>query len=142
MTGNRAITYSLFAVIALGLTACSSAPDKPARGAVHTAAPDSPSHRLEALINRVWTVRASNAVTTGTLYVFLEDGTLVITSSYSEPALGQWQLQDGQLILVEQGIRYQADVLAVDRNELRLVVHSPGEPVRMTLTAAGETRVH
>jgi hypothetical protein len=87
-------------------------------------------------------VRESNAVATGTLYVFLEEGTLVITSNYSEPLLGQWRLADNRLILIEQGIGYAADVVSLDPCHLRLRLHSPGDPVTMSLTCAANVRVH
>ena len=142
MTRKHAITYSLLAVVVLSAAGCSSMSGKPGGNDLVASEESDPTHRLAALVNRVWTVRASNTVATGTLYVFLEDGTLLITSSYSEPALGQWQLQSGNLVLVEQGIRYPTEVLTVNPEELRLVVHSPGEPVHITLSSANEVRVH
>lgn len=124
-------TPTLFVALALNLSGCSHAP------------PDAgEAHPLDALVNRVWMVRESSTVATGTLYVFLEEGTLVITSNYSEPLLGQWRLADNRLILTEQGIDYATDVVSLAPCHLRLRVHNPGDPVTMNLTCAANVRVH
>ena len=44
-----------------------------------------------AFINKVWRVSESSAVAAGTLYVFLSEGTLVITSATSKPAA--WHME-------------------------------------------------
>lgn len=121
-----------FAALIVSLAGCSLSPPEEQEKA----------HPLAALVNRVWVVEESNAVATGTLYVLLEEGTLVISSSYSEPLLGQWRLEGERLILVEQGLDYAVDVISLDPERVRLRIHNPGVPVEMTLIAASAATVH
>lgn len=81
----------------------------------------------------VWKVRASTAVAPGTLYVFLSEGTLVITSRGDKPLVGRWEPREGGLTMVEESIPYQVDILGLSHDELRLRSHNPGEPVDLTL---------
>jgi hypothetical protein len=85
----------------------------------------------------VWRVRESSSVALGTLYVFLSEGTLVITSSNSKPALGRWKYEDGALTMVEEGISYKVDILKLSKDEFRIRNNNPGEPVEITLVPAG-----
>lgn len=58
----------------------------------------------DAFVDRVWKVASSSGVATGTLYVFLSEGTLVIASPNSKPSLGSWAFKDGELTMVEESI--------------------------------------
>jgi hypothetical protein len=82
--------------------------------------------------NRVWQVAASSSVARGTLYVFLGDGTLLIASDHGTPALGRWEQREEGLTLVEEGLRYPADVLRLTADSFSIRVHSPGVPVTIT----------
>ena len=53
-------------------------------------------------VNKVWRVSKSSSVAPGTLYVFLSEGTLVITSPNSKPALGRWNYKNGAFTMVEE----------------------------------------
>ena len=66
----------------------------------------------------------------GHLYVFLSDGTLLITSEHSKPALGTWQHAGGVLTMVEESIPYKVDILNVSAAEFRIRSHNPGGAVR------------
>lgn len=87
-------------------------------------------------VNKVWSVSESSGVAPGTLYVFLAEGTLVIASANSKPALGAWRYEGGALTMVEEGIAYKVDVLELNKNEFRIRSHNPGEPVDITLVPA------
>jgi hypothetical protein len=89
-----------------------------------------------AFVNRVWRAKESTAVAPGTLYVFLTDGTLLVTSPHSTPLVGSWKLENGQFTMVEDGLSYPTDILESGPNLLRLRSHNPGEPVDMTLVPA------
>lgn len=91
-------------------------------------------------VNKVWSVRESSAVALGTLYVFLSEGTLVIASDHGEPALGAWRYVDGALTMVEEGIEYPTDILALSADQLDIRSHNPGEPVEITLVTASNPR--
>lgn len=90
----------------------------------------------EGFTNKVWKVSQSSAVATGTLYVFLEEGTLLITSANSKPALGRWKLDDGALTMAEESIPHKVDILNLTAEEFRIRSHNPGQAVQITLVPA------
>jgi hypothetical protein len=92
----------------------------------------------DAFVDRVWEVASSSGVATGTLYVFLSEGTLVIASPNSKPSLGSWTFKDGQLTMVEESIPYRVDILSLDDHELAIRSHNPGSPVEIRLRLASE----
>ena len=89
-----------------------------------------------SFVNRVWRVGTSSSVAPGTLYVFLAEGTLVITSPNGKPALGTWKYESGALTMVEEGIPYKVDVLQLSKDEFKIRSHNPGKPVEITLVSA------
>jgi heat shock protein HslJ len=89
-----------------------------------------------SFVNKVWSVTESPTVATGSLRVFLSDGTLVMASLHDKPALGSWRFADGQLTLVEEGREYPTDILALSDKAFRIQMHGPGAPVRMLLEPA------
>lgn len=95
-----------------------------------------PVDQPPAFANRVWKVDASSAVERGTLYVFLGDGTLLITSAHGTPSLGRWETAGAGLALVEEGLRHPADVLALTVDTFTIRVRSPGQPVDITFVPA------
>jgi hypothetical protein len=93
----------------------------------------------EGFTNKVWKVSQSSAVATGTLYVFLEEGTLLIASANSKPALGRWKLDGGALTMVEESIPYKVDILNLTAEEFRIRSHNPGGTVQITLVPGAFT---
>lgn len=89
-----------------------------------------------AFVDRVWKVESSSAVEPGTVYAFLSDGTLVIDAPGGTPAQGRWSFENGALTMIEEGIAYPVDILALDATGMRLRSHNPGEPVDLTLVHA------
>lgn len=87
-------------------------------------------------VNRVWEVSQSSSVVPETLYVFLSDGTLVVTSPHGKPALGRWKDEGGILTMVEEGIPYQVDVLNLSRDQFKIRSHNPGKPAEITFVPA------
>lgn len=86
-------------------------------------------------INRVWQVSDSQAVAEGTLYVFLSEGTLVITSANSTPAIGSWEKTSTGLRVTEGGITYVVDTEST-HDHLLLTYHSPAGETGIMLTPA------
>ena len=86
-----------------------------------------------SFVDRVWRVERSSSVAPGTIYVFLSEGTLLITSSNSKPMLGTWSNKNGELTMVEEGIPYRVQVLHLSPDQFRIRSHNPGEPVEITL---------
>ena len=89
-----------------------------------------------SFVNRVWTVKESSAVEPGMLYVFLSDGTLVMTSPHGKPALGTWAPGKESFTMVEEGQPHQVDILSLTDTEFRIRSHNPGEPVDIVLVPA------
>ena len=87
-------------------------------------------------VNRVWRVESSPSVAPGTIYAFLSEGTLVITSSNSKPLLGKWNYVNGNLTMFEEGIPYRVEVLHLSHDQFKIRSHNPGEPVEITLVPA------
>jgi hypothetical protein len=87
-------------------------------------------------VNRVWKVEKSSSVSPDTLYVFLSDGTLVVTSPHGKPSLGTWKSEGGKLTMVEEGLSYPVDVLALDASRFSIRSHNPGEPVDIEMVPA------
>jgi len=105
-------------------------------GCAEPAARPAPQPESVGFVNRVWTVEASSSVSPGMMYVFLSDGTLVITSPNGRPAFGTWKYENGKLTMVEESLEYAVDVLALDANRFRIRIHNPGEPVEITFVRA------
>ena len=106
-----------------------------------------PPHRSErpaddplSFVNKVWQARDSTGVAPGTIYVFLSEGTLLITSSREKPMVGTWK-QDGEaLTMVEEGIPYRVDVLRLSADEFRIRSNNPGGAVEIRLVPAPPSR--
>ncbi len=87
-------------------------------------------------VNKVWEVSLSTGVTPGMLYVFLSDGTLVMTSKNSQPAFGRWTYQNGALSMIEDGQEYKTDILSLGTDEFRIRSHNPGGSIEIAMVPA------
>ncbi|WP_159016671.1 hypothetical protein [Cognatiluteimonas profundi] len=137
------------------LAACSASPP-PAAPVEHPAAPsttalptttsqattastpraaDAPT-AAPAFVDKVWRVGASSTLQPGTTYAFLGDGTLVIDAPGGTPMTGSWRQVDGRLTMVEDGIAYPTDIVAIDASHLVLRSHNPGGSVLIPLDVA------
>jgi hypothetical protein len=70
------------------------------------------------------------------LYVFLSDGTLVITSPHGTPSLGRWQPAGDGLTMLEESISYPVTILALTPSAFRIRIDNPGEPVEIAFAPA------
>jgi hypothetical protein len=127
--GGRAKQFGLAIATSVMICACADSARPPAPAA----ATESP---IPGFINKVWRVSESPAVAGGTLYVFLSDGTLLITSEHSTPALGTWSHDGKGLIMVEESIPYKVDILNLTAGEFRIRSHNPGGSVEIRLVPA------
>jgi hypothetical protein len=91
-----------------------------------------------SFIDKVWRVSDSPGVARGTLYVFLSDGTLVITSRNSKPMLGTWKGVGYSLTMVEEGIEYPTDVMSLTQNEFKIASKNPGGRLEITMVRADD----
>ncbi len=122
-------------VLALALVAAcsetSDTADKLPPAAQQAAAAGKPG-----FVNKVWEVSLSTGVAPGMLYVFLSDGTLVMTSKNSQPALGAWAYQGGALTMTEDGQTYKVDILSLSNEEFRIRSNNPGGSVEIAMVPA------
>ena len=89
----------------------------------------------DSFINKVWQVSKSEAIVPGTLYTFLADGTLVITSTGNKPGIGRWQMNGDKLSVTEAGLTYPVDMQLSD-DTLILGYHNPAGITEITLVRA------
>jgi heat shock protein HslJ len=83
--------------------------------------------------NKVWKVEKSTGVQPGLVYVFLSDGTLLITSGTSIPTLGRWTFDGTTLTMIEEGIAHKVDLLAQSEDRLSIRIHSAGPPLDISM---------
>lgn len=97
-----------------------------------------PADRDDAFVNRVWVVVAASGVAPGALYVFLSDGTLVITSGNGTdaPGVGRWSRTATGLELVEEGRPYPTEILEAGPDRFRIRIANPGTPTEITFAPA------
>lgn len=124
-----------------GISGCSPAESGPGESAAKASAEatgeEVSTAAASSFVNRVWEVAESEQVAPGALRVFLADGTLVMASSQATSALGTWSYVDGRLAIVEEGLRYDVDILELTADAFRIRIHSPGEPVEILFEPAG-----
>lgn len=132
------ITPRCLVVLALALCACSSGPrsDAPDQTAQ---APTIPARSLETrLSNKVWLVSQPTDRAPGSMYIFLSDGTLMMTSCVETYRLATWRSEgQGRLLVTEDpGTSYQVNVLEVAERDLRLRFELRNDTFELTLRAA------
>lgn len=142
----------LICVTAL-LCACSPAPapeeeetpPAPAAPAIDVAPPppatpppagDDSTQASVGFVDKVWTVESSTAVAAGTHYAFLADGTLAIGAPQQRDSFGRWSYARGKLVMIEEGVEYPTDIVALDEAHFALRSHNPGGTVDIRLVPA------
>jgi hypothetical protein len=100
------------------------------------AAPEAKGGGLETAVpdfaNRVWKVAKGSEGDPGTFYVFLSDGSMLITSPHGTPSLGTWHYSGEVLTMVEEGLPHQATVLRATPDTFAISVAGSGQPVVLT----------
>jgi len=131
-TPSGRIVRALAIVVAgVCLAVCGERPGQTATRAADT--------KAAGFVNKVWTVRESPGVAAGTLYVFLSEGTLVITSPNSRPAFGKWSYDGKILTMIEEDIPYKVDILKLTADEFKILSHNPGGTLEITLVPAPQS---
>ncbi len=89
-------------------------------------------------MNTVWRVTAPTSRAPGSFYIFLADGTLVMTSCVETYRLATWQRadEDTLTIIEDRATQYDADVAQPNDRELRLRLKLVSETVDLTLMRA------
>lgn len=135
MTNRPVVTrrgLALSLAVGLILQACSR-PSPPvektaAAPADSAATPDS----APTFVSKLWKVSRSSGGEPGALRVFFADGTMLMTSSHTTPALGRWEYRGDTLTLIEEGIPYPATVKRLQADTFAITLRSPGEPLDIT----------
>src|SRR5262249_26664175 len=83
--------------------------------------------------NKVWARVDSTGLASDDRYMFLTDGTLVITSPYGEATIARWSWKGNKLGIDENGRPYEATIKALTANKLRLQVARYDGSVDMNL---------
>lgn len=112
-----------------GAPAAESAPSAPPPAA-KTAAPAVPE-----FANRIWKVAKGSSGDPGTFYIFLSDGSMLITSPHGTPSVGSWHYSGELLTLVEEGLPHQGTILQSTPDTLALRLSGPGQPVALTFVS-------
>jgi len=131
MTAGFFVVQRGFVVSALvvALASCSRGSPQPTQAAA-TPPPTS-------FVNKVWRVESSSSGSdTGALYVFLSDGTLLISSTHGTPSVGNWKEDTGGLTIVEEGLPYKVNVLKLSADEFRIMINNPGSAVEIGFAPA------
>jgi hypothetical protein len=121
-------------VLVLVLAGCGSRTTPDERAAARDTAVTPPvEDATPAFVGKTWRVTESSNGTPGMRYQFRADGALLMSSPASTPAEGRWMWDQGVLTMIEEGISYRTDILALDDSTFRIRSHNPGQPVEMTL---------
>ena len=139
MRMGRAATFGTVVLMAL-FAGCTPSQDTTQRSTpVNAPAPPIAATDLAAgpLVNTVWRVTSANRAP-GTLFVFLSNGTLVMTSCVEVYRLATWRAEsaDRLTIVEDTAVQYTADIRALSQDSLSLRLNLRSEQVDLTLEAA------
>lgn len=132
-------TLLCLALLAAVVTAaCRSGPPPDAADQTTQALP-TPARSLETwLSNKVWLVAQPTDRPLGSMYIFLSDGTLMMTSCVETYRLATWKSEgQGRLVVTEDpGTSYRVNVLEAAERDLRLRFELRSDTFELTLRAA------
>jgi len=142
MRVTQRLPLAIFVLFVLwGLAACSQrkgSTDQPSGTDAATSTAPSPSTTESRLANKVWLITAPAGRAPGSLYIFLADGTLMMTSCVETYRLAAWRSQGDDRLLVTEDptTSYVVRVVDLGERELRLRLELVGENVDLELRAA------
>ena len=136
---GRAATFGTLVLAAL-FAGCTPAQDTTQRLTPVNAPPPPVAATDRAagpLVNTVWRITSANRAP-GTLFVFLSNGTLVMTSCVEVYRLATWRAEttDRLTIVEDIAVQYTADIRALSQDSLSLRLNLKTEQVDLTLEAA------
>lgn len=129
------------AMTIIGLLATSSSQAKTGQAGKPAPSPPTATQTKSSAarwVNKVWRVTAPTDRAPGSFYIFLSDGTLVMTSCVETYRLATWRAEsDGRIRIAEDKItRYHAEIRQVSDRQLSLRLDLKNEQVALTLEAA------
>jgi hypothetical protein len=137
---GRAATFGTVVLAAL-FAGCTPSQDMTQRSTPVTA-PAPPVTALDVaggpLVSTVWRITNPASRPLGSFYIFLPNGTLVMTSCVETYRLATWQAEmtDRLTIVEDPTVRYTADILMLSQNSLSLRLNLRSEQVDLTFEPA------
>lgn len=103
-----------------------------------TSPPPAAPASTDRLINKVWRITSPPDRAPGSFYIFLSDGTLVMTSCVETYRLATWRADGVSRLMIAEdpGVRYPAEIRDVRDREAHLRLILKSEQVELTLTQA------
>jgi hypothetical protein len=132
MLAATAVTSACKRPSPLTVPASTAPVDSTASGAASATAAGKAEAAVPVFANRVWKVAKGSQGDPGTFYVFLSDGSLLITSPHGTPALSTWHYSGDVLTMVEEGLPHQATILRSTLDTFAISVAGSGQPVLLT----------
>lgn len=121
-------------------TACGSdvAPRQDAKVATPTLQVDAQDANRPGWTNKVWKVTAPPDRAPGSVYLFLNNGTVVMTSCVETYRLATWTSEGTGRVTIEEDpqVRVPADIREVDERHLAIRLHLKSEVVELALETA------
>ncbi len=130
--GSRCVIRAVAGIVTLLFPSFGHAQPSPERAT----ASEATRYASAKFVDKVWRVAESSAMARGDLVAFLSEGTLVFASRFGKPALGTWKRDGGGLTMIEEGIPYKVEILALSQAEFRIRSHNPGGFVDTRLVPA------
>jgi hypothetical protein len=89
-------------------------------------------------MNKVWRITSPPDRASGSFYIFLSDGTLVMTSCVETYRLATWRADGVSRLMIAEdpGVQYPAEIREVGDREAHLRLLLKSEQVELTLTQA------
>ena len=128
-------------VLGAHIAGCAPSQDMTQRSTtVNAPAPSIAATDLAAgpLVSTVWRITSPTGRPLGSFYIFLPNGTLVMTSCVETYRLATWRAEstDRLTIVEDPPVQYTADIQALSENRLNLRLNLRSEQVDLTLEAA------
>ena len=103
-----------------------------------TSPPPAAPASTDRLINKVWRITSPPDRAPGSFYIFLSDGTLVMTSCVETYRLATWRADGVSRLMIAEdpGVQYPAEIRDVRDREAHLRLILKSEQVELTLTQA------
>ena len=119
---------------------CTPSRDTTAPTSANIPAPPAAAPGIAAgpLVGTVWRIASPTGRPFGSFYIFLPNGTLVMTSCVETYRLATWQTEgtDRLTIAEDPTVSYTADILALSENSLRLRLNLRSEQVEIAFDPA------
>lgn len=137
-TCSAVFGVTLLAAVLAGCTPSQDTTDR--SSSANTPAPPVTATNLAAgsMVSTVWRTTTPAGRPLGSFYLFLPNGTLVMTSCVETYRLATWQAETAERLTITEdpSVRYTADILAISRDRLSLRLNLRSEQVELMFEPA------